>query len=126
MEDFTKERINEFKREGKNFFYFNIAGLTSVGEFETLISEAKKRIIVYQPKSVYVITSSMDFFDTRIKEVCAEWIVFNKPYVIASALVDISGLTRIMAKSIYKMAERDVAVPFATMEEAIRWLLEQK
>ncbi|MDR0330710.1 MAG: hypothetical protein LBH93_03255 [Chitinispirillales bacterium] len=126
MEDFIKNNIEEFERDGKPFVFFNIAGLTDNDQFEKFANASMEFITKYPPKSVYVITSHMTFFDTRTKEICSKWIVFNKPYVIASALVDINGLTRMVAKSIYKQAERGLAPPFPTLEGAVEWLLEQK
>jgi hypothetical protein len=125
MEDYIKNNIEEFQRNGKNFIYFNIAGLADNGQVERFAAAAMELIKKYPPKSVYVITSRLEFFDTRTKEICSDWIVFNKPYVIASALVSINGITRLVAKSIYKKAERDMAPPFITMEEAVAWLLTQ-
>jgi hypothetical protein len=126
MEDYIKNNIEEFQREGKNFVYFNIAGLTSNDQFERYAAAAKVLIEKYPPKSVYVITSRMEFFDTRTKDICSEWIVHNKPYVIASALVGINGITRMVAKSIYKQAERGLAPPFTGLDEAVAWLLTQR
>jgi hypothetical protein len=125
MDDFIKSGIEEFQRGGKNFIYFNISGLSDNEQFEQFANAAMEVIKKYPPKSVYVITSHLNFFDTRTKDISAKWIIFNKPYVIASALVDINGLTRMVAKSIYKLAKREFAEPFPTMEEAIEWLLKQ-
>jgi len=125
VEDYIKNNMEEFKQDGKNFIYFDIAGLSDNEQFERYAAAAKEIIKKYPPKSVYVITSRMSFFDTRTKEICSEWIVFNKPYVIASALVSINGITRMVAKSIYKQAERDLAPPFTTRDEAVAWLLTQ-
>jgi len=125
MEDFIKNNIKAFQRDGKDFIFFDISWLSGNEQFESFANAAKELIQKYPPKSVYVITSTMNFFDTRTKEICADWIVFNKPYVAASALVDINGLTRMVAKSIYKRAGRAFAEPFPTMEEAVGWLLKQ-
>jgi hypothetical protein len=125
MEDFIKNNIEEFQRGGKNFIYFNISNLADNDQFETFANAAMEMIQKYPPKSVYIITSQLNFFDTRTKDICSNWIIFNKPYLIASALVDINGLTRMVAKSIYKQAERVFAEPFPTMEQAIEWLLKQ-
>jgi len=125
MEDYIKNNIEEFQQDGKNFIYFNIAGLTNNDQVERFASAAKELIKKYPPKSVYVITSRLEFFDTRTKEICSEWIVFNKHYVIASALVSINGITRMVAKSIYKRAERELAPPFISRDEAVAWLLTQ-
>jgi len=125
MEDYIKKNIEEFQQDGKNFIYFNIAGLSNNDQVERFAAAAMEVIKKYQPKSVYVITSRLEFFDTRTKEICSEWIIFNKPYVIASALVSINGITRMVAKSIYKRAERDLAPPFISRDEAVAWLLTQ-
>jgi len=125
METYIKNNIEEFQRDGKSFIYFNVSGIKDNEQFEIFANAGKKLITKYPPKSVYVITSHLTFFDTKTKDISAEWIVFNKPYVIASALVDINGLTRMVAKSIYKQAGREFATPFTTMEEAIQWLLKQ-
>jgi len=125
MEDYIKKNIEEFQQDGKNFIYFNIAGLSNNDQVERFAAAAMEVIKKYRPKSVYVITSRLEFFDTRTKEICSEWIVFNKPYVIASALVSINGITRMVAKSIYKRAERELAPPFISRDEAVAWLLTQ-
>ncbi|MCL2218450.1 MAG: hypothetical protein FWC23_00385 [Chitinispirillia bacterium] len=125
MEEYIRHNIEEFQRDGKNFIFFNISGLTDNDQFEAFAKAAMEVISKYPLKSVYVMTSHLTFFDTKTKEVSANWIIFNKPYVIASALVDINGITRMVAKSIYKQAGREFATPFTTKEEAIRWLLTQ-
>ncbi|GBU20629.1 hypothetical protein R80B4_00508 [Fibrobacteres bacterium R8-0-B4] len=125
IEEYIKNSIEEFQQDGKNFIYFNIAGLSDNDQFERYAAAAKEVMKKYPPRSVYVLTSRMAFFDTRTKEICSEWIVFNKPYVIASALVGINGITRMVAKSIYKQAERDLAPPFTNRDEAVAWLLTQ-
>lgn len=118
--------IKEFEREGATFIFYDISSLKNNDEMQAFADEAKKRITRHEPKSVYVITSSISFFDTRTKEIGADWIVFNKPYVIASALVDISQTARIAAKSVYKRAERETAKPFNSIDSAVKWLLTQK
>jgi hypothetical protein len=125
MDDYIKNNIEEFTAEGKNFIYFNIAGLSNNEQFEKYAAAAMEVIKKYPPKSVYLITSRMVFFDTRTKEICSDWIIHNKPYVIASALVGINGITRMVAKGIYKQAQRDMAPPFTGREEAVAWLLTQ-
>jgi len=125
MEDFIRNNIEEFEREGKSFIYFDISGLADNDQFEKFANAAMELITKYPPKSVYVMTSHLAFFDTKTKDISAKWIVHNKPYVIASALVDINGLTRMVAKSVYKQAGREFATPFTTKEEAIKWLLTQ-
>ena len=125
MDDFVNRNITEFVKDGKDFMYFNISEVANNEQMEAIAEEAKRRIVKHPLKSVYVITSNLTFFDSRTKEIGAEWIIFNKPYVIASALVDISGLTRMAANSVYKKAKRDVAKPFPTMDEAVEWLLTQ-
>jgi len=125
MEKFVNENIHEFQRDGKSFMFFDISKVTNNEQMEAIAEEAKKRIVKYPLKSVYVITSNLNFFDTRTKEIGVEWIVFNKPYVIASALVDITAMTRLKAKTVYKKAEREEAKPFPTIEEAVNWLLTQ-
>jgi hypothetical protein len=125
MDSFIKDNIEEFQRGGRNFIYFNITRLADNDQFEQFANAAMDVIVKYPPKSVCVITSQLNFFDTRTKDICSKWIIFNKTYVIASALVDINGLTKMVAKSIYKQAERELAEPFPTMEQAIEWLLEQ-
>jgi hypothetical protein len=125
MDGYITNNIEEFAAEGGNFIYFNIAGLSDNEQFEKYAAAAMEVIKKYPPKSVYVITSHMSFFDTRTKEICSEWIVFNKPYVIASALVGINGITRLVAKGIYKRAQREMAPPFTDRESAVAWLLTQ-
>jgi hypothetical protein len=125
MEAYIRNNIEEFQRDGKNFIFFDISGLTDNDQFENFANAAMEAITKYPPKSVYVITNHLTFFDTKTKDISAGWIIFNKPYVIASALVDINGLTRMVAKSIYKKAGREFATPFRTREEAVAWLLTQ-
>jgi hypothetical protein len=125
MEDLIKSNIEEFKRNGKNFIYFNIAAVIDNDQLEKFANAAMEFIQKYPPKSVYAITNYLNFYDTRTKNICSNWVVFNKPYIIAAALVDINGLTRMVAKSVYKQANREMATPFPTLEEAIEWLLTQ-
>jgi hypothetical protein len=125
MEDFIKNNIEEFERGGKSFIFFDISGMDDNEQFAEFVATAKGFIAKYPPKSVCVLMSHITFFDTKTKNIYSDWIVFNKPYVTASALIDINGLTRMIAKSIYKQAGQELATPFPAREEAILWLLER-
>ena len=49
----------------------------------------------------------------------------NKPYVIASAVVGVSGLQRVILEGVLKFTGRGNLKPVATRELAFEWLADQ-
>ena len=121
------ERIEEFTREGKNFFYFDLSNFKSNEEFLQVIEESKPLIIKHAEKSLYTITNIEGVrYDTTTKKVVAEWMTHNKPYVKFGACIGVDGIKRIMINSIFALSGRKNMSTASTKEAAIEWLLAQE
>jgi len=88
--------------------------------------EARKLIAAQGPRSALVLTDVTGSAFTegavnRLRDLAKD----NKPYVLASALVGLSALTRIVFRAIVALSGRDIR-PFATRSEAINWLLARR
>lgn len=119
-------RVEELDYYGKKIIYFNLSNIRSNEEFMPVIDEAKKAMAKYEHKSVYTITNITDIaFDTKTKELAAEWMAFNKPYVIYGIIIGAEGIKRIMMNAVFKISGRKDAKIFSSKEQALEWIEQQ-
>ena len=119
-------RIEEFTRDGKNFFYFDLSGFKSNEEFIHVIEDSKPMIRQHPERSVYTITNITNVrFDTQTKELVAEWTAHNKPYVKYGAVVGMDGIKKIMVNAIFAISGRKNMSSASTKDEAVARLLKQ-
>lgn len=117
------ERIEEFKQGNKSFIYFDLSGLQDNVEIEALVFSAKERIAKYPSQSLYTITNVSDIvFDTRTKEIAAQWMEFNRPYVVNGAVIGLDGVRKIMYNAVLKLTSRTNMKVFTTRQQAIDWM----
>jgi hypothetical protein len=121
------ERIEEFTREGKKFIYFDLSNFKSNNEFTQFIEKSKPMIEKYAEHSLYTITNIENVrFDTKTKELVAQWMEHNKPYVKFGAVTGIDGIKKIMVNMIFAMSKRTNMTFVSSKEQAIEWLLQQR
>jgi hypothetical protein len=121
------KRVEEFTREGKHFIYFDLSGFKSNKEFTQLIDESKPVIKKYAEQSLYTITNIENVrFDTKTKELVAQWTEHNKPYVKFGAVIGVDGIKKIMVNMIFTMSKRANMTFSSSKEQAIEWLLKQR
>jgi len=119
-------RIEEFSVEGKSFIYYDFSDFHLLEEYVKLMEEAKSVIVKYPMHWLLTITNITNIkFDTSVKEAVAEWMVFNKPFVISGAVIGVGGIKKIMADAVFTASGRSNMKIFRTREQAIEWLLKQ-
>ena len=119
-------RIEEFSIEGKFFIYYDFSDFHLLEEYVKLMEEAKSVIAKYPMHSLLTITNITNIkFDTSVKEAAAEWMGFNKPFVISGAVIGVGGIKKIMADAVFAASGRSNMKIFRTREQAIEWLLKQ-
>ena len=119
--------VFEIKYKGKTIFCMDIAGLQSKDKqvFLNLVEHAKAMIRQHPPKSMLVITKVTNTgFDTEVAGIIKEYAQHNTPFVKASAVVGISGWSKIILTAIKTVTGRDFYLA-DTMEEAQEWLVKQ-
>jgi len=121
------ERIEEFTRDGRNFVYLDLSNFKTNDEFMRFIEESKPIISKYDEHSLYTITNIKNVrYDSKTKEVVAQWMECNKPYVKYGAVIGMNGIKKIMVDTIFALSGRKNMGSALTKEEAIVWLLKQK
>jgi len=119
-------RIEEFSVESKNFVYYDLSNFKLLEEYEMFIGEAKLGIVKYPKHSLLTISNISNVqIDTRIKEILAEWMIFNKPFVKCGAAIGTSGIKTMIVKTIFGASERSNMKFLHTKDQAIEWLLKQ-
>jgi hypothetical protein len=119
--------VYEITYNGKTILCLDIAGMQSKDkpEFFRLIGHAKDIVRKQPPKSLLVITKvTHTGFDTEIANLIKEYAQHNTPYVKASAVVGISGWSKIVLSAIKTLTGRDFHLA-DTMEDAQEWLVQQ-
>ena len=120
-------RIEEFSQDGRNFMYLDASGFQTNDEFIQLIEDSKPLIRKYEGQTLYTITNIEGVrFDTKTKELVAQWTEHNKPYVKYGAVVGMDGIKKIMVNAIFAISGRKNMSSASTKEEAIERLLKQK
>ena len=119
--------VYDIEYKGKTIFCMDIAGLQSKDKqvFQNLVERAKAIIRQHPPKSMLIITKVINTgFDTEVAGIMKEYAQHNTPYVKASAVVGISGWSKIILIAIKTVTGRDFYLA-DSMEEAQEWLINQ-
>jgi hypothetical protein len=64
-------------------------------------------------------------FDSETKNIIADWMEHNKPYVKFGAIIGFDGIKKIMVNAIFKLCGRKNMVFSSSKEQAIEFLLKQ-
>ena len=104
----------------------DFSGITNIDEALGHIDEAMA-FVATQPKgSLYTLTDvTGSKFDARVTEAMKKLATHNKPYVIAGAVVGITGLMRIIFQAVLTFSGRKNLKAFDTRAEAERWIAQQ-
>ena len=119
------ERIEEFVLEGKSFMYIDLSNLTANDEFLNQIALIEPLIAKYPENSLYTVTNIDNVrFDTKSKDIVAQFMAHNKPYVNYGAIFGLDGIKKVMVTVIMKMSGRTNFHFAFSKEKAIEWLLQ--
>jgi hypothetical protein len=121
-----EQRIEEFTQEGKNFAYYDLSGFKTNDEFREFTKIAKECIVKYAEHSVFGIANIKDVrFDSETKNIIADWLAHDKPYVKFGAVIGFDGIKKIMLNAIFKLCGRKNVIFASSKEQAIELLLKQ-
>jgi hypothetical protein len=122
-----EQRIEEFTQEDKNFVYYDLSDFKTNDEFREFVEAAKKCVAQHGEHSMFTITNIKDVkFDSETKNIVAEWMEHNKPYVKFGAVIGFDGIKKIMVNAIFKLCGRKNMVFVSNREQAVEWLLKQE
>jgi hypothetical protein len=63
-------------------------------------------------------------FNSKLSEAMKEFVCHNKPYVVAAAVVGVTGLKQVIFNAVMKLSGRKLTA-FNTLAEAKDWLAAQ-
>ena len=117
----------EFVLNDRNFVYIDLSNVKSNDEVIERIKVIKPVIAKHPENSLYTITNVENIrFDTKSKEIVAEYMTHNKPYVRFGTVIGIDGIKKIMINAIFALSGRSNMHFAFTKEQAIEWLLKQE
>lgn len=120
------DRIEEFEIAGKKFMYIDLSNFKSNEDFKNETALIEPIIAKYPENSLYTITNIENVrFDTNSKEVVANYMKNNKPYVKNGVVIGIDGIKKILVTMVMKMSGRGNMHFAFSKEQAIEWLLKQ-
>lgn len=110
--------------KGKKLLYINLSKCSSEEVLE-VIANAKKIIQNEPEKSVYTLTDVTDSrFNPELTDAMKNYVAGNKPYVVAAAVVGVTGMKQFIYNTIMKFSGRNI-VAFNTIDQAKEWLAKQ-
>lgn len=118
------ERIQFILYKGKQFLHLDLSN-AKASEVVRLCIDATPVIAGQPEKSIRTLTdvTNMNFND-EATEALKQFTKHNKPYVLAGAVVGVTGLKRIIYNAVVKFSGRNI-VAFDSMEQAKEWLANQ-
>ncbi len=118
------ERIQFVQHKGKKILYLNLTN-AKPPEILQLVREATPLIAKQPAKSLLTITDARNMnFDNESTEALKLFAKHNGPYVIAGAVLGVSGLKKIIYNAVLKFSGRNL-VAFDTPDQAKDWLVTQ-
>ena len=110
--------------QGKRILLIDISHC-ELEEIVSVVKECKKLIAKEKEATVYTLTNITGIHPTSsITRVINDFVVFNKPYVKAGAVIGVDGLRKIAFNLVIKFSSRNFAL-FDTLEEGLKWLVTQ-
>ena len=111
--------------KGKSVVVLGFSGLKYLEILER-IGEFRKFISSQQEKSLLVLTDVTGCeINKRTVEAFKDFALKNKPYVIASAVVGLTGFPRIFVSAVNQFSKRDIRL-FDKIDPAKDWLVSHK
>lgn len=108
--------------QGISIYYMDFSGLRTEQEISAVMQECKQHIRSQSPKSVVGLANIDNMhFNANIKEIFADFVKGNSPFMKVSAVVGVTGLKQIVFNGLMKLTGRDVK-SFNHVDDAKRWL----
>jgi hypothetical protein len=117
----TMERVQFIEHKGKKILHLNFAGCMP-NEVLLVIKQARSTIRTQSSQSVFTLTDVTNAaFNSAVSDAMKEFVLHNKPYVVASAVVGVTGLKQIIFNAVMKLSGRKLTA-FENLDEAKDWL----
>lgn len=118
------ERVQFIQHKGKKILHINFADCKA-DEVLTVIDQSKAVIRTQALQSVFTLTDVTNTaFNSKVSDALKEFVVHNKPYVVAAAVVGVTGLKQIIYNAVMKFSGRKLTA-FDSLAEAKDWLAER-
>jgi hypothetical protein len=115
------ERVQFIEHKGRKILHLNFADCKP-NEVLQVIEQAKSIINTQSLKSVYTLTDvTNSAFNSAVSDAMKDFVLHNKPYVVASAVVGVTGLKQIIFNAVMKLSGRKLTA-FENLEAAKDWL----
>src|SRR5258708_7295721 len=121
------ERVRFVEHQGRRILLMDFSNIWSVAEAVKVIDGARE-FVARLPKlqeQLTLVDVKESAFDDRVVAKLKELGAHNRPWVLAGAVVGMSGMQKIMFKLINTFNGRKLAA-FNTREQAQEWLVGQK
>ena len=121
------ERTRFIEHEGRRILLLDFSDIWSVNEAVEVI-ETARRFVAAQPKERTLLTLvnvKDTAYDDRVIDKLKELAAHNRPWVLAGAVVGMSGMQKIMYRVVTAFSGRKLAA-LNTVEQAKEWLVKQK
>lgn len=119
------DRTRFIEHKGKRILLFDYKGIIDPAEALREIENSKAVVATQPRKSLRILTSVRDArYNGAVLQAMKELAKHDEPYVMASAVVGLTGLLRIAYTAITTFSRRNIAV-FTSEEEALDWLASQ-
>ncbi len=118
------ERVQFVQHKGRVILHINFAQC-SAAEIFAAIEEAKAAIRTQIPGTVLTLTDVTGAcFDSTISGAMKDLMLHNKPYVIASPIVGVTGMKQVIFNTVMRFSGRHLHA-FGSLNEARDWLIRQ-
>lgn len=115
------ERVQFIQHKGKKILLINFADCKAE-EVLTVIDQAKAAIRTQAHQSVLTLTDVTNTaFNSKVSDALKEFVVHNKHYVVASAVVGVTGLKQIIYNAVMKFSGRKLHA-IDSVADAKDWL----
>ena len=119
------ERVKFIVDKTATILKADISHSADLEENIAVLGKAMKIIGSRPRRSLLILTNVTEVpYNVRAIEELKMYAKFNTPYVKASAVVGVKGITKVILDAILKMTGRAI-VSFATEEDALDWLAAQ-
>lgn len=118
-------RTTFIEHNGVRIAHLNFAQVASVEVALAAIEEAGQIVQAEPFRSVRTLTEvTGSRFNGEVLEAIKRLAANNRPYVLAGAIVGLSGLQKVVYTTVMRFSKRNIPV-FADIESAKDWLVEQ-
>lgn len=115
------ERVQFIQHKSRSILHLDFSNRKSP-EVLQIIERAKHTIKTQSHRSVYTLTDVTNTaFNNAVSDAMKEFVLHNKPYVVASAVVGVTGLKQIIFNAVMKLSGRKLTA-FESLDAAKDWL----